>query len=76
MITGNRIGLKEFNASGITEVNVTVTNNLRNMLGPHSLKDGECCSVTPSSFFKEPCIWNLNPEDSWDDDYCFAEMSL
>ena len=76
LITGNKISLKEFNAYGNTEVKVTAINNLRNMMGPHHIKEGESYNVTPSSFFKEPCIWNLNPEDDWNDDYCFVEISL
>lgn len=76
IITGNKIGLKEFNVRGLTEVKLTVINNLRNMMGPHHLKVGESYAVAPSSFFKEPCIWNLNPERDWDDNYCFVNMSL
>lgn len=76
LITGNKISLKEFDVNGKTEVKVTAINNLRNMMGPHHLKEGESYNVTPSSFFKEQCIWNLNPDDDWDGDYCFTEMSL
>ena len=76
IITGNKIGLKEFNVRGLTEVKLTVINNLRNMMGPHHLKVGESYAVAPRSFFKEPCIWNLNPEKDWDDNYCFVNMSL
>jgi hypothetical protein len=55
---------------------LVLTNNLRNMLGPHHLKEGETYLAAPQSFYKEPCVWNLNPEESWDEDYCFVETTL
>lgn len=76
VITGNKISLKEFNVKGLTDVKVTVINNLRNMMGPHHLKIGESYVVTPSSFLKEQCVWNTSPERDWDDNYCFVDMSL
>lgn len=76
IVSGNNVNLGDFGASGDTKVEITILNNLRNMLGPHHLKEGECYSVCPSSFFKEPCIWNLSPEQDWDEGYCFTELSL
>lgn len=76
VVVGNKISLNEFNAKGITDVKITIINNLRNMMGPHHLKEGESYAVGPNRFFKEPCIWNLNPQKDWDDDYCFVHMSL
>ena len=32
--------------------------------------------VGPHSFFKESCVWNWNPEETWDEDYCFVEMGI
>ncbi|UKI35919.1 MAG: hypothetical protein L6V93_17995 [Clostridiales bacterium] len=37
---------------GANELEITITNNLRNLLGPHHLKAGESYSVGPASFFK------------------------
>ncbi|MDD6485255.1 MAG: hypothetical protein PUF72_11920 [Clostridiales bacterium] len=54
---------------------VTLTNNLRNMLGPHHLAEGESYSVFPGSFYKEPCIWAPEPLE-WDDNWCFVEFGL
>ena len=76
MLTDNRLPLKEFGAEGVTEVKFTLINNLRNLLGPHHLKEGECYAVGPHSFFKEPCVWNHDPQPQWDEDYCFVETGI
>lgn len=76
MLTDSRLPLAQFGVQGKTKVRYTIVNNLRNLLGPHHLQEGECLGVTPSHFFKEPCLWNKNPEASWNDDYCFVETSI
>jgi len=52
---------------------IELTGNLRNLLGPHHLQEGESYSVAPGSFFKEKSIWGNQP---WNDDYCFAEFGV
>ncbi|MBO5196943.1 MAG: hypothetical protein J6B85_00250 [Lachnospiraceae bacterium] len=76
MLTDNRLTLADFQVQGKVKAAFTLTNNLRNLLGPHHLKIGESYGVGPGSFFKEPCIWNGNPEPGWCEDYCFAEMGI
>lgn len=76
LLTDNRLPLKEFGAEGHTKVRFTLTNNLRNLLGPHHLEQGESLSVRPSSFFKEPCVWNNYHPLLWDDGYCFVETGI
>ncbi|MBO5059546.1 MAG: hypothetical protein J6C82_01350 [Clostridia bacterium] len=77
MLTDNRLPLSNFGVSGKTKVKLTLINNLRNLLGPHHLTEGECYIVGPWRFFKEPCIWNPNEDGSaWSDDYCFVEMGI
>ena len=76
ILTGYKIPLNQFGAKGKTKIRLTLINNLRNLLGPHHLKIGESYGVAPSSFFKEPCVWNFHPEKTWDDDYCFTEISI
>ncbi len=76
MITGNKISLKEFGVQGTVPIQYTLINNLRNLLGPHHLKEGETYLAMPQSFFKESCIWNEHPENDWDDTYCFVEMGI
>ena len=74
MISDNQLPLKEFGVSGKTKIKLTLINNLRNLLGPHHLPCGESYNVGPRQFFKEPCVWNTNPE--WDDNYCLCEMGI
>ena len=65
-----------FEVSGKAKIELTLINNLRNILGPHHLKEGECYMVCPFSFFKEKCIWASDPEEKWDSGYCFVEMGV
>lgn len=76
LLTGYKIPLDQFEAKGKTKVKLTLVNNLRNLLGPHHLKEGETYFANPSSFFKESCVWNFSPEKDWDEDYCFVETSI
>lgn len=76
MLTDNRLSLSEFGVSGKTKIKLTLINNLRNLLGPHHLAEGECYSVSPSSFYKEPCLWNGNEAGLWNDGYCFVETGI
>lgn len=55
---------------------VTVTGNLRNMLGPFHLAEGESFAVSPRSFFHESPIWLKGKNPSWVDSYCFVEYGL
>lgn len=76
MLTDNRLDLAQFGVTGVTPIQITLINNLRNLLGPHHLKCGETYWTAPTSFFKEPCVWNFEPEKDWDDDYCFVETGI
>ncbi len=75
VLTDNRIPLAPFGAKGSTRVRLTLVNNLRNLLGPHHLPEGESYSVGPYSFHKEPCIWNFYGS-SWRGGWCLVETSL
>lgn len=61
---------------GENVVEITVTGNLRNLLGPFHLREGEAYAVSPRKFFHESPIWyhGINPE--WVDSYCFVEFGL
>ncbi|MBQ2968212.1 MAG: hypothetical protein IJE10_08865 [Clostridia bacterium] len=78
VLSDNKISLADFGVSGETEVEITLINNLRNLLGPHHLQVGESYSVGPGIFYKERCIWNYtwNQGSTWNDGYCFVETSL
>ena len=71
MLTDDRLPLADFGVSGKVKVELTLINNLRNLLGPHHLEMGECYGVGPDKFFKEKCIWATSPEE-WNDGYCFV----
>jgi len=77
LVTDNRIPLEKFGVTGKTEIELTLINNLRNLLGPHHLSEGECYHVCPSSFIKEKCVWDMCAnEDKWNDGYCFVETGI
>ena len=76
MLTDNRLPLSEFGVNGKTKIRLTLINNLRNLLGPHHLEEGDSYYVCPSSFYKEPCLWNGNEAALWNDGYCFVETGI
>ena len=78
MLTKDKLSLKEFGVQGETKIRLTFVNNLRNLLGPHHLKIGELIKygTGPHRFFKESCVWNVSPEASWCDEYCFVETGI
>ena len=75
MITDNCLSIADFGLCGKTKIELTLINNLRNLLGPHHLEIGESNSVCPSAFFKEECIWASTPEE-WNEGYCFVEFGI
>ena len=75
MLTDNRLSFKDFGVSGKTKIQVTIINNLRNVLGPHHLEEGESYVVGPRTFFREKCIWAPEPP-RWNDGYCFVETGI
>ncbi len=60
---------------GENELEITLVNNLRNLMGPHHL-EGESYNVGPASFYKNNHIWDSWPPRVWDDDYCFVETEI
>ena len=72
----DEINLSKLAPKGRQIVKITLTNNLRNLLGPHHLEEGDSYRVSPASFFKEECIWNLNMQKEWNDDYCFIQTGI
>lgn len=75
LLTDDMLRLKSLGVpEGATRVKITLTNNLRNLLGPHHLKEGESHKVVPGAFYKEACVWNSQPE--WDEGYCFVSTGI
>ena len=61
---------------GDNHIEVTVTGNLRNLLGPFHLKEGESYAVSPQSFFHNSPVWRHGINPQWTDTYCFVEYGL
>lgn len=61
---------------GDNVIEVELTGTLRNLLGPHHLKEGECYSVVPGSFFETSPLWAGGKNPQWDPAYCFVEFGL
>ena len=76
LLTQDLLPLASFGQKGLTTVRYTLINNLRNLLGPHHLPQGESHSVTPRQFFKEPCVWSNGAQPDWDENYCFVEYGI
>ena len=70
------IDLSEYLKLGENHIELTVVNNLRNLLGPHHHGDGELLSVSPSSFYKKPCVWNGYNPAPFVEKYCFVNTGL
>lgn len=72
------VDISKYLVEGENEIEITVTGNLRNLLGPFHLKDGENYWVSPKCFFHESPIWlgNSDINTGWTDDYCFVEFGL
>lgn len=69
------LDLSKYLKPGENRVELTLVNNLRNLLGPHHLEEGESFGVCPNSFYKNDSpFWN--PNIKWNDDYCFVETTI
>ncbi len=62
--------------AGENTVEITLVNNLRNLLGPHHHLAGELYGVAPAHFYQEPCIWNGYAGGYSTDKYCFVDTGL
>ncbi len=71
------IDLSDYLVTGKNTITLTLINNLRNLMGPHHLEEGESLAVTPRSFAKTPRIWESDTSAlPWNDGYCFVTMSV
>ncbi len=70
------IDLSEYLTVGENTVELTIVNNLRNLMGPHHHTSGELLSVSPHSFYKEPCIWNGFGSGYFTEKYSFVNTGL
>lgn len=70
------VDLTPYLHAGVNTLELTLVNNLRNLLGPHHHVGGELYAVAPPHFYKEPCIWNGYQGGYFTDKYCFVNTSL
>ncbi len=70
---------------GVNRFEITLLNNLRNMMGPHHLEEGESYAVTPAHFFKESNIFSHEDGKGkdchdtlpcWNDGICLVHFGL
>ncbi|MBQ2966983.1 MAG: hypothetical protein IJE10_02530 [Clostridia bacterium] len=73
-----KIPILDIAEKGRNKIEITLINNLRNLLGPHHLEIGESYGVGPGSFFKERCVWNYTWKqlEKWNEGYCFVETGV
>lgn len=76
LLWDDELPLDTFKVKGKQKIDIILYNNLRNLLGPHHLKEGEAYIVSPGSFFKEDCLWHPDAHKNWDNYYCFVETGL
>lgn len=69
------LDISEFLRKGENKIELTIVNNLRNLLGPHHLEEGESFSVGPAQFYKNDSPF-FNPRIKWNNDYCFVDTSI
>lgn len=70
------VDVTDYLIDGENEIEITVTGNLRNLLGPFHLEEGEHYWVSPLCFFHESPIWSNGLNKDWTDSYCFVEFGL
>lgn len=70
------IDLSEYLTVGENTVELTIVNNLRNLLGPHHHTGGELLGVAPAHFYKERCIWNGFNTGYFTEKYSFVNTGL
>ncbi len=70
------LDISSYLREGENEIELTVVNNLRNLLGPHHLEAGETLWVAPDSFHQRKCVWISGNLEPWNDGYCFIEFSV
>ena len=68
--------LSDYLTVGENTVELTLVNNLRNLLGPHHHVGGELYSVAPAHFYNEPCLWNYFAKGNYTDKYSFVDTSI
>lgn len=69
------LDLSEYLKIGKNTIRITLLNNLRNMLGPHHLQEGEVLYASPASFQRIKGVWAKTPFE-WNDGYTLVEFGI
>ena len=72
----DEISLAGWAKNGENDIVITITNNLRNLMGPHHMREGESYAVRPKAFFKEPKVWRVGIPQTWDENYCLVSFGI
>ena len=70
------VDISEYLTVGENEVEIEILNNLRNLLGPHHMKQGESYWVGPGHFYKTPCVWTGFLENEFKEGYCLVSTGI
>ena len=76
MWTPFEVDISDYVVAGENEIELTLVNNLRNLMGPHHHVAGELLAVAPPHFFDEGCIWNNYAGGYYTPKYSFVETGL
>ena len=76
MWTPFEVDISDYVVAGENEIELTLVNNLRNLMGPHHHAAGELLAVAPPHFFDEGCIWNNYCGGYYTPKYSFVETGL
>lgn len=67
--------LSDILTEGENTVDIEITGNFHNMLGPHH-GGKEQLSVVPGSFIHHSTIWKSSLQNNWQDSYCFVKYGV
>ena len=70
-----KVDLSEYLQKGKNKISISLYNNLRNLMGPHHLEEGECYKVRPGCYFHKDWLFKCD-DVVWNNGYCFIETSV
>lgn len=70
------IDLSDVLVAGENTIEITLVNNLRNLLGPHHHQIGEIFFACPANFYDEGSVFSDYQSGFYTDKYCFVETGI
>jgi len=70
------VDISEYLTIGENEIEIEILNNLRNLLGPHHMAQGESYWVGPGHFYKAPCLWTGFTSQEFKEGYCLVSTGI